>query len=248
MQDEKKKMPEVKQGEKPGVKQKEKQEVKQGEKPGVKQKEKPEVKQGEKPEVNRKKMQDKKQAELREEILEGTMQIFNQKGLKFTMEDVAKGLKISKKTIYTVFQDKEELFLEMVDYLFDTIKESERQVVENTELSTLEKVRAILGVMPEGYREIDFRQLYLLKEKYPRIYRQVENRLETGWETTIMLIEQGIQEGVIRPVRIPLVKLMMETALEQFFQRDILIRSQITYQQALEEVVGILVDGMAVRS
>lgn len=196
----------------------------------------------------KKKMQDKKQAELREEILEGTMQIFNQKGLKFTMEDVAKGLKISKKTIYTVFQDKEELFLEMVDYLFDTIKESERQVVENTELSTLEKVRAILGVMPEGYREIDFRQLYLLKEKYPRIYRQVENRLETGWETTIMLIEQGIQEGVIRPVRIPLVKLMMETALEQFFQRDILIRSQITYQQALEEVVGILVDGMAVRS
>lgn len=194
------------------------------------------------------KRQEEKLSGLREEILEGTMQIFNQKGLKFTMEDVAKGLKISKKTIYTVFRDKEELFLNMVDYLFDTIKESERQVVENTELSTLEKIRAILGVMPEGYREIDFRQLYLLKEKYPRIYRQVENRLETGWETTIMLIEQGIREGVVRPVRIPLVKLMMETALEQFFQRDILIRSQITYQQALEEVVSILVDGMAVRS
>lgn len=201
-----------------------------------------------KEERQREKRQEEKPSGLREEILEGTMQIFNHKGLKFTMEDVAKGLKISKKTIYTVFRDKEELFLNMVDYLFDTIKESERQVVENTELSTLEKIRAILGVMPEGYREIDFRQLYLLKEKYPRIYRQVENRLETGWETTIMLIEQGIREGAIRPVRIPLVKLMMETALEQFFQRDILIRSQITYQQALEEVVSILVDGMAVRS
>ena len=41
-----------------------------------------------------------------------------------------------------------------------------------------------------------FRQLYQLKEKYPEIYHQVEVRLETGWETTIALLEQGMQEGV----------------------------------------------------
>lgn len=185
--------------------------------------------------------------ELREEILEGTLQVFNQKGLKFTMDDIAKRLQISKKTIYTVFRDKEELFLAMVDYLFDTIKESERKVVEDTSLTTLEKVRTILGVMPEGYREVDFRQLYLLKDKYPRIYRQVECRLETGWEPTISLIEQGIEEGVIRPVKIPILKMMMEAALEQFFQRDILIRNQLSYQQALQEVVEILVDGITTK-
>lgn len=184
--------------------------------------------------------------ELREEILAGTLQVFNQKGLKFTMDDIARGLQISKKTIYTVFQDKEELFLAMVDYLFDTIKESELQVVKDESLTTLEKVRTILGVLPEGYREVDFRQLYLLKDKYPRIYRQVECRLETGWEPTISLIEQGIEEGVIRPVKIPILKMMMEAALEQFFQRDILIRNRLTYQQALQEVVDILVDGITI--
>lgn len=184
--------------------------------------------------------------EQREAILEGTLQAFNQKGLKFTMDDVAGILQMSKKTIYTVFHDKEELFLAMVDYLFDSIKESERQVVENKELSTLEKIKTILGVMPEGYKDVDFRQLYLLKDKYPTIYRQVELRLETGWEATIALIEQGIAEGVVRPVRIPILKLMLEAALEQFFQRDILIRHQISYQQALDEVVTILVDGIKV--
>ena len=50
-------------------------------------------------------------------ILEGALQAFRQKGLKFTMDDIAKILGISKKTIYTVFQDKEALFLAMVDYL-----------------------------------------------------------------------------------------------------------------------------------
>ena len=62
--------------------------------------------------------------ELRETILEGTIQAFNKKGLKFTMDDIAALLGISKKTIYTVFRDKESLFLAMVDYLFDSIKES----------------------------------------------------------------------------------------------------------------------------
>ncbi|MDE6608302.1 MAG: TetR/AcrR family transcriptional regulator [Lachnospiraceae bacterium] len=185
--------------------------------------------------------------ELREAILEGTIQAFNQKGLKFTMDDLAKLLKISKKTIYTVFRDKEELFLAMVDHLFESIKESERQVLEDTGLSTLEKIKAIMGVMPEGYKEIDFRQLYLLKDKYPTIYKQVEKRLETGWETTIALLEQGIREGVVRPVRLPILKMMMEAALEQFFQRDILLKHQISYHEALEEVVSILVDGIRVR-
>lgn len=185
--------------------------------------------------------------ELRETILQGTIKAFNEKGMKFTMDDITSILSISKKTIYTVFADKEELFLCMVDYLFDNIKVSEQQVLEDKNMSTFQKIRTILGVMPEGYQEIDFRQLYLLKDKYPKIYAQVESRLETGWETTIMLMEQGMREGVIRKVQIPIVKMMLEASLEQFFQRDILLKQEMSYAQALQEVVDILVDGIAVK-
>ena len=118
-----------------------------------------------------------------------------------------------------------------MDYLFDCIKESEREVMADESLGTLEKIRKILGVMPESYKEIDFRQMYLLKDKFPEIYHQVELRLETGWETTIALLEQG----------------MLEASLEQFFQRDILIQSKLSYGEALEEVVNILVDGITTR-
>lgn len=185
--------------------------------------------------------------ELRENIIEGTITVFNQKGLKFTMDDVARQLGMSKKTLYTVFSDKESLFLAVVDYIFDSIKESERQILHDATLSTLDKIRSILGVLPEGYKQIDFRQLYLLKEKYPKIYRQVEQRLETGWEPTIALIEQGMEEGVIRPVPIFIVKTMLEAAIEQFFQRDILLQNEMSYTTALNEVVNILIDGIAAK-
>ncbi len=186
--------------------------------------------------------------DLRETILRGTIEAFNEKGLKFTMDDVAKKLSMSKKTIYTVFDDKNALFLTMVDYMFDSIKAAEREVLADESLSTLEKISNVLGVLPEGYRHVDFGQLYLLKDKYPEIYKKVEERLENGWETTLALLEQGISEGVLRPVKLPLVKLMLEAALEQFFQRDILVRNGIPYREALEEVVDILVDGIAVRA
>ena len=182
----------------------------------------------------------------REEILKATIQVFNDKGLKFTMDDIAELLRISKKTLYKVFDDKEALFLAMVDYIFDTIKESERAVVEDDSLSTADKIHKILGVLPEGYKDVDLRQLYLLKDKYPKIYKQVELRLETGWEITIELIEQGIAEGCIQPVKIPILKMMLEASLEQFFQRDILVRNQISYQDALNEVVNILMEGIKI--
>ncbi len=184
---------------------------------------------------------------MKEKILEATIKVFNRKGLKFTMDDIAKELSMSKKTIYTVFPDKNSLFAEMVDYCFDKIKESENEIIISSDLSTIEKIRQILGVLPESYADIDFRQLYLLKEKYPRIYRKVEERLESGWENTIALINQGIEEGVIRPVNVFLIKTMMEATLEQFFQRDILLINKISYKEALDEVVSIITDGIIVR-
>lgn len=185
--------------------------------------------------------------DTKEMILVGTMDAFREKGLKFTMDDVAKKLTISKKTLYKVFENKEDLFLAMVDYLFDSIKESKAEVLQRDDLTTLEKIRLILRVMPASYSNLDFRMLYQLKDKYPLIYKQVEKRLENGWEDTLQLMEQGMQEGVIRQVPLCLVKLMMEAALEQFFQRDILLQNQLTYQDALAQVVDILVDGIAVK-
>lgn len=190
---------------------------------------------------------DGKQMNNKEKILEATIKVFNRKGLKFTMDDIASELSMSKKTIYTVFRDKESMFFAMVDYCFDKIKESESEILSDDSLSTVEKIRGVLAVLPSGYKDVDFRQLYTLKDKYPNTYSRVEERLETGWEKTIALINQGIEEGSIRPVNVNLLKSMLEATIEQFLQRDILIRNQISYAEALEEVVNILVDGIVKR-
>ena len=184
----------------------------------------------------------------REKILEATIKVFKTKGLKFTMDDIARELSMSKKTIYTVFKDKESMLLAMVDYCFDNIKRSEKETISDNNLTTEVKLRRLLAAMPESYRDIEFNGLYQIKEKYPSTYIEIEKRLETGWEQTIELINKGIDEGVFRPVNTAIFKTMMEATLEQFFQRDILVKNNISYKKALEEVVDILVDGIVVTS
>ena len=185
------------------------------------------------------------ESDLKERILAATIVVFNKKGIKFTMDDIASELKVSRKTIYKVIEDKEALFLDMVDYIFGKIKVSENEVIDRPGLSTLDKIKAILAVLPDGYRELDFRQLVGVMQKYPQIYAEVQRRLETGWETTISLIEQGKEEGVIRndiPTRI--IKHMYEASLEHFLTGTALEEIGMSYAEGLETVVDVLLNGI----
>lgn len=188
-----------------------------------------------------------KETELEKRILNATVEVFRNKGVKFTMDDIAAQISISKKTIYKVFEDKEALLYALVDYGFDKIKESEKMIMENDSLPTKDKLRAIMAVLPDSYVDLDFRQLYVIREKMPGVYEKMEERLESGWEATISLLEDGMKEGSIRPISIPIFKAAYEATIEHFLQRDVLERSKITYNKALKELVDILLDGILVQ-
>ena len=181
-------------------------------------------------------------------IYNAVIKLFGKKGIKFTMDDLAKELRMSKKTLYVYFKDKETLLLSTVDYIFDGIEEEEYKVSEDTSLSTVEKLEKIMGVMPDSYKDINFAGLYMLKDKYPKIYKKVGKRLESGWEVTIALLEKGMQEGNIRRIPVPIFKTMFEATLEQFFQQNILIKNKLSYGKALQEVISILLYGVTTKS
>ena len=185
-------------------------------------------------------------SEIREKILIGTIQVFNKKGLKLTMDDVADELKISKKTIYKEFDSKEEMFETMADYVFDNIKVREEEIIDSKEYSTEEKIRLLLSAMPESYRNINFQELHPLKDKYPKVYKKLQRRLETGWEPTMKLLEQGKEEGIIKPdADLKIFKIMMEASLERFFEQDVMKGGSRKYNDYLNEVVDILLTGIS---
>ena len=192
-------------------------------------------------------MKSNTESELRVRILDEAARQFDKKGIKFTMDDLARALGMSKKTIYTVFADKRSIMIDTIDRFFDDALIEEEMILNNESLSIIEQLKAIIGRVPERYTQNDISQLYVLKEKYPSVYRHWQRCRENYWEGVGLLISRGIEQGEIRPVSMPILKTMFQATIEQFFQDDVLVKNHISYRKALSEVASILVDGIIAR-
>ena len=182
--------------------------------------------------------------ELRVRILDEAAKQFDKKGIKFTMDDLAHALGMSKKTIYMVFEDKRQIMTDTIDRFFEDAFAQEQEILNDESIGVVEKLRRIIGSVPERYTQNDLTQLYVLKEKYPSVYRHWQRCRENYWNSVQMLLNKGIEEGFFRPVSLPILKTMFQSTIEQFFQNDVLIKNHISYREALDEVASILVTGI----
>ncbi|MCR5657293.1 MAG: TetR/AcrR family transcriptional regulator [Butyrivibrio sp.] len=185
--------------------------------------------------------------ETKVKILETVLKQFKVKGAKFTMDDVAADLHMSKKTIYKEYNDKEEIFDALVDYCFDSIKEKEAEILADNSLSTVEKIEKIMICMPDKYRDVDFRKVFTLRDKYPKIYQKVQKRIENDWGDTISLIEKGVKEGSVRSLPIPVIKAMTEASIERFLSTNVLLEGDTTYEDALHVMIEIIMRGICIK-
>ena len=177
---------------------------------------------------------------MRRQILDAAAGLFQAEGLNFTMQQVAAALHISKKTIYTVYSDKEALLTDMVDMLFEKIHR------RKAELAALpgpleERLQAVIIALPEEYAALDFRQLDTLEEKYPAVAARVRRHLETGWEPTLRLLEEGIAQGRIRPVNLTVLRRILTAAFQQLLSGA---EDGTSYAAELEAMMDILMNGI----
>ena len=71
--------------------------------------------------------------------------------------------------------------------------------------------------------------------------------MESGWELTLSLLDEGMETGVFRPVDKLMFQLTFEAAIERFLMGDELAKSQLNYGQVLTELVDMMVDGIKVQ-
>ena len=185
--------------------------------------------------------------ETRQKIMDSVINQFNMKGMKFTMDDISKELHISKKTIYKEFNDKDELFFATVEYGFSAIKDKEKEILQDDSLDLLTKIARVIVCLPDNYKNIDFRQVYQLKEKYPNVYAKVAERIESDWGETEKLLNEAMDRGLIKRTSIPLIKLMIEGSIERFLSSKESIETGASYEEALNTMIDIVMNGLKTR-
>nr|WP_297706825.1 TetR/AcrR family transcriptional regulator [uncultured Butyrivibrio sp.] len=184
--------------------------------------------------------------DTRQLIMDAVIDQFNQKGMKFTMDDISRELHISKKTIYKEFNDKDELFFATVDYGFSAIKKKEAEIVADDSLDLVDKISKLIVCLPDNYKNIDFRRVYQLKEKYPKVYLKVAERIESDWGETEKLLKKAMDQGLIKRVPIQLIKLMVEGSIEKFLSSEELARTEYSYEESLNRMIDVIINGLKI--
>lgn len=184
--------------------------------------------------------------EIRGKIINAAIAAFNEGGSHFTMDSVANSLKMSKKTIYKYFKSKDDLIEAAVNSGFDAVKLAERSIIDDPTIDTVDKLKKAVIVIPDQYRFVDWRRLYEFKDSYPKAFEAIQTRIETGWESTIELLEMNMREGKLRQANISIIKSMIESCIEGFLRNNTLIEEGIGYEEALNAMIEIIIEGLRV--
>ena len=182
--------------------------------------------------------------QARQKCIDCAIQLCSSQGLDFTMSQLAAQLGMSKKTLYVLFDSKEALLLAAVDAMFDAVKADEAKILARQDLSLADKVRQLVVVLPDSYKNLDWSRLQGVEKKYPAVYDRIRQRLESEWEPTLELLRQGMEQGELRPFQPGLLRAVVEGAMEHFLSSDALQREGIGYVQALDGMMDLLMEGI----
>lgn len=140
------------------------------------------------------------QFESKERILGAAAEMFSRYGIKsVTMDDIAKRLSISKKTIYQFFSDKDEI----VHTLFEQQFAVDCAEFEQIAASAANVVEEVFGHMKKLHRKFSGANpnlFYDLRKYHPRAWELVTKfRQEAGVAMVEKALEKGKKDGFVRP-------------------------------------------------
>lgn len=180
---------------------------------------------------------------MKEKILDVAAEKINLYGLKkFTIDEIAAELKISKKTIYKYFKSKDEIILEY----FKTTISSDKESVEKTLNGNGEFLEKIHDIVYSSHKyKLPVKLLNEAKLFYPNEWNEIEELKK--YKTNVMkeILENASLEGKIRSdINFSVLCKMLEKISDTFLDYEFLITNKLKTTEAIDEVFKIVLYGI----
>jgi AcrR family transcriptional regulator len=132
-------------------------------------------------------------------ILSESLRLFMKNGIRsISMDDIAKELGMSKKTIYLYVANKTEL----VEMVLDFMREKESNICFDGDIKNMNAIDILLAVsrnVSRHMKDLNPINAYELQKYYPSIYREfIIKKRDHVYTTLKQNFEQGIAEGIYR--------------------------------------------------
>lgn len=133
------------------------------------------------------------------EIIERASQVFMRLGIKtVTMDDIAREMGISKKTLYKYFKDKNELVSTIIELKLQ-MDESACGVVKIEAENAIDELIKISQFVMENFQAVNPTVFHDLQKYHPESWAKVqEHKWVFIYKTMSANIDRGIKEGIYR--------------------------------------------------
>ncbi len=137
--------------------------------------------------------------EIKERILRVAEELFRQYGIKsITMDDIARHLSVSKKTIYTRFPTKNDIVNEIIKVSMHRII-ADMKVISAEAKDAVDEILDVLNYMDEIFTQLHPAFFYDLQKYHPAVWERFK-KFQNNYlnKSLIDNLTRGIREGVYR--------------------------------------------------
>ena len=181
--------------------------------------------------------------EQRNRVIALAGKMFAELGIrKVRMDDVAAALTISKRTLYEMFADKEELLLECIKVNHERKHEYAAQVAERAN-NVLEIVFSLyqneMEVMKENHPSV-YRDI----KKYPKVCEYINQRKAQNSSKNKEFYKEGVRQGLFRAdINFDIFQFLTDLSISGFLNDDMLME-RWTLAEVLDTVVRVHMRGI----
>ena len=190
--------------------------------------------------------------DIKNRIIEGAAQLFRTYGIKsVTMDSIASHLGISKRTIYEVFSDKDELLISVLQWMAEKQRRLVQKIVDSSENAIIAIFRLLESNRDHFQDMSPAFQADLKKYHYESLMKKSEKCEMPDFRNNRQIIDRGIGEKLFREDINPdlvnrclysLGRSTMDFELypfEEFSRREVIKNVFINYMKGISTIEGI---------
>jgi AcrR family transcriptional regulator len=185
--------------------------------------------------------------EKAQNIIDQAIQLFTQYGVKsLTMDDLARHMGVSKKTLYQVVTDKADLVSRTIKYYIDQDVCELEKVHEESE-NAIEEMFMIAQRVSEHLKQMHPSIIYDLEKYYPKAFKTFqEYKVRDIQGCVARNIRDGIEQGLYRDnINIPIVTGLYIGRMDLIFDQQLFPSSKYSPKDVYFEAIRYHIRGIA---
>jgi TetR/AcrR family transcriptional regulator, cholesterol catabolism regulator len=183
---------------------------------------------------------------IKSKILKGAEELFTKYGVRsISMDDIARHLTVSKKTLYQHFVDKEDIVTMCCKaHLERSAKEFE--IIKETAKNAIDELAKISVCLRRSTEDLNPSLLFDLQKYHPKAWKEwTDHKNKFIRISVVRNLNQGIEEGYFRPEINPEVIAAVRLELVQLgFNEEIFPREQYRLPDVQMEIFDHFVYGL----